>query len=124
MCYDSMEIAILRAIFGRNFVFNETATTGIYTNGHTLSLHDALPIAVAKSSPPDKRITAVLFTQKAFSAPACRPRVACAIAIGSAPADGRPESIRPVVSVPAEPDSARAARHSGCRGRIDRKSVV
>src|SRR3546814_8416923 len=26
------------------FFFNETATTEIYTYGHTLSLHDALPI--------------------------------------------------------------------------------
>src|SRR3546814_14995499 len=28
------------------FCFNETATTEIYTYGHTLSLHDALPISV------------------------------------------------------------------------------
>src|SRR3546814_7061430 len=28
------------------FVFNETATTEIYTYGHTLSLHDSLPISV------------------------------------------------------------------------------
>src|SRR3546814_12046986 len=28
-------------------VFNDTATTEIYTYGHTLSLHDALPISVA-----------------------------------------------------------------------------
>src|SRR3546814_18467837 len=27
--------------------FNATATTGIYTYGHTLSLHDALPSSVA-----------------------------------------------------------------------------
>jgi hypothetical protein len=26
------------------FFFNDTATTGIYTELHTLSLHDALPI--------------------------------------------------------------------------------
>src|SRR3546814_11798448 len=26
------------------FLFNDTATTDIYTYGHTLSLHDALPI--------------------------------------------------------------------------------
>src|SRR3546814_8657793 len=26
------------------FFFNDTATTEIYTSGHTLSLHDALPI--------------------------------------------------------------------------------
>src|SRR3546814_18404928 len=28
------------------FFFNDTATTEIYTYGHTLSLHDALPILV------------------------------------------------------------------------------
>src|SRR3546814_2312266 len=28
------------------FFFNDTATTEIYTYGHTLSLHDALPISV------------------------------------------------------------------------------
>src|SRR3546814_13885475 len=28
-----------------SFFFNETATTEIYTYGHTLSLHDALPIS-------------------------------------------------------------------------------
>src|SRR3546814_1964679 len=29
------------------FFFNDTATTEIYTYGHTLSLHDALPISLA-----------------------------------------------------------------------------
>src|SRR3546814_8674206 len=29
------------------FFFNDTATTEIYTYGHTLSLHDALPISPA-----------------------------------------------------------------------------
>src|SRR3546814_4912912 len=29
------------------FFFNDTATTEIYTYGHTLSLHDALPVATA-----------------------------------------------------------------------------
>src|SRR3546814_14085504 len=28
------------------FLFSDTATTDIYTNGHTLSLHDALPICI------------------------------------------------------------------------------
>src|SRR3546814_11091721 len=28
-----------------SFFFNDTATTEIYTYGHTLSLHDALPIS-------------------------------------------------------------------------------
>src|SRR3546814_21133995 len=31
------------------FVFNDTATTEIYTYGHTLSLPDALPISVAEA---------------------------------------------------------------------------
>src|SRR3546814_14429940 len=30
------------------FFFNDTATTEIYTYGHTLSLHDALPICIAQ----------------------------------------------------------------------------
>src|SRR3546814_15489284 len=29
------------------FFFNDTATTEIYTYGHTLSLHDALPISLS-----------------------------------------------------------------------------
>src|SRR6059058_1534167 len=33
---------MLRLVF---FFFNDTATTGIYTSLHTLSLHDALPIS-------------------------------------------------------------------------------
>src|SRR3546814_4080898 len=32
------------------FFFNDTATTEIYTYGHTLSLHDALPILRARSA--------------------------------------------------------------------------
>src|SRR3546814_7173466 len=31
------------------FFFNDTASPEIYTYGHTLSLHDALPISVARS---------------------------------------------------------------------------
>src|SRR3546814_18757844 len=30
------------------FCFNEAATTGVYTDGLTLALHDALPIALLK----------------------------------------------------------------------------
>jgi hypothetical protein len=30
-------------------LFNDTATTGIYTDNDTLSLHDALPISSPKS---------------------------------------------------------------------------
>src|SRR3546814_2671174 len=32
------------------FVFNGSATTEIYTYGHTLSLHDALPLSGSRSS--------------------------------------------------------------------------
>src|SRR3546814_1109170 len=31
------------------FIFNDTATTEIYTYGHTLSLHDALPILAVQT---------------------------------------------------------------------------
>src|SRR3546814_17813152 len=31
------------------FFFNDTATTEIYTYGHTLSLHDALPISACRA---------------------------------------------------------------------------
>src|SRR3546814_3893645 len=34
------------------FFFNDTATTEIYTYGHTLSLHDALPIYLGGAAPP------------------------------------------------------------------------
>src|SRR3546814_16196485 len=47
------------------FLFNDTATTEIYTYGHTLSLHDALPSSTAlipgfddPSNPSDKAIDA------------------------------------------------------------------
>src|SRR3546814_12908559 len=36
-----------RSIIVVFFLFNETATTEIYTYGHTLSLHDALPICAS-----------------------------------------------------------------------------
>src|SRR3546814_3532254 len=36
------------------FFFNDTATTEIYTYGHTLSLHDALPIYTRQGRPPEK----------------------------------------------------------------------
>src|SRR3546814_12820013 len=34
--------------------FNETATTQIYTYGHTLALHDALPIYLDRGRAPDQ----------------------------------------------------------------------
>src|SRR2546429_7712095 len=53
MCYDMSSIVVffllfisLVAVFSLFFFFNDTATTEIYT----LSLHDALPIYVAKES--------------------------------------------------------------------------
>src|SRR3546814_4495202 len=33
-----------------SFVFKDTATTEIYTYGHTLSLHDALPISLPRAA--------------------------------------------------------------------------
>src|SRR3546814_6969746 len=41
------------------FFFNETATTEIYTYGHTLSLHDALPISTSFSPARRSRSSAV-----------------------------------------------------------------
>src|SRR3546814_10992909 len=37
------------------FFFNDTATTESYTYGHTLSLHDALPICEDAKLTPEKR---------------------------------------------------------------------
>src|SRR6056300_2058187 len=37
------------------FFFNDTATTEIYTNLSTLSLHDALPISPRRQTPPPRR---------------------------------------------------------------------
>src|SRR3546814_12038406 len=39
------------------FLFNGTATTEIYTYGHTLSLHDALPISIDLLREPEHCIT-------------------------------------------------------------------
>src|SRR3546814_15856268 len=41
------------------FFLNDTATTEIYTYGHTLSLHDALPICAWNASGPKSRLTPV-----------------------------------------------------------------
>src|SRR3546814_17514995 len=38
------------SFYVNSFFFNYTATTEIYTYGHTLSLHDALPISAAETS--------------------------------------------------------------------------
>src|SRR3546814_11617118 len=37
------------------FFFNDTATTEIYTYGHTLSLHDALPISMVRAVAVERR---------------------------------------------------------------------
>src|SRR3546814_4534958 len=40
------------------FFFNDTATTEIYTYGHTLSLHDALPICASRRcAAPEARLS-------------------------------------------------------------------
>src|SRR3546814_12358192 len=40
-------------LFEISFFFNDTATTEIYTYGHTLSLHDALPISRPRKAFPE-----------------------------------------------------------------------
>src|SRR3546814_17474959 len=42
-----MPMQFFLVLFVLFFLCNDTATTEIYTYGHTLSLHDALPISVA-----------------------------------------------------------------------------
>src|SRR3546814_18307379 len=42
LCHDYVQIIMVVGFF-----FKDTATTEIYTYGHTLSLHDALPISLA-----------------------------------------------------------------------------
>src|SRR3546814_15311918 len=64
------------------FVFNVTATTETYTDGHTLSLHDALPIsavAVAASAvrPFCLRGRSLLRSPFASAAVLSLPRVCC-----------------------------------------------
>src|SRR3546814_19726870 len=53
------------------FFFNVTATTGIYTYGHTLSLHDALPITGSRSGTTWPNV-ALSVTVPAPSSPAWR----------------------------------------------------
>src|SRR3546814_16190203 len=48
--YCSMILSMCTSLY-LIFLFNDTATTEIYTYGHTLSLHDALPIYEAALSP-------------------------------------------------------------------------
>src|SRR3546814_13600543 len=47
MCF-----VLLYIVFVVVFFFNDTATTEIYTYGHTRSLHDALPIYLAGQTSP------------------------------------------------------------------------
>src|SRR3546814_2878156 len=42
-------------VISMDFFFNDTATTEIYTYGHTLSLHDALPILSRKAQTASSR---------------------------------------------------------------------
>src|SRR3546814_420202 len=48
------------------FFFHDTATTEIYTYGHTLSLHDALPISFAYTSTAFPMLTGTLVTVAGF----------------------------------------------------------
>src|SRR6056300_205731 len=43
----------------KGFFFNDTATTEIYTNHNTLSLHDALPISRTQARNPETDINLV-----------------------------------------------------------------
>src|SRR3546814_6197512 len=54
------------------FFFNDTATTEIYTYGHTLSLHDALPISCATPSWGWCRCSAARSASRAPRSPAWR----------------------------------------------------
>src|SRR3546814_14819938 len=67
-CLDFCRILCLYVMLWLYLCFNETATTEIYTYGHALSLHDALPILQARldlareinsSTPADKVVGAV-----------------------------------------------------------------
>src|SRR3546814_19257545 len=50
---------MLCCYLGLIFVLNDTATTEIYTYGHTRSLHDALPILAPTACEPVKLIPAM-----------------------------------------------------------------
>src|SRR3546814_11405815 len=56
------------AIF--SFFFNDTATTEIYTYGHTLSLHDALPISIEYSANLEQRLDIAALCATALEAAA------------------------------------------------------
>src|SRR3546814_11128152 len=55
------------------FFFNYTATTEIYTYGHTLSLHDALPISTSSTMTASAMRRYSGFTRWAKRAPICAP---------------------------------------------------
>src|SRR3546814_20824885 len=92
MCIVSPCIVFLRCFF----FFNDTATTELYTYGHTLSLHDALPISRSAALPPDSRP---------------RVRYAAAAAEGTARQQGR----APVAGPCRGPPRHRPARANCCR---------
>src|SRR3546814_11115988 len=59
-------------LVGVVFFFNDTATTEVYTYGHTLTLHDALPIsfvlAPVTAQPAGRAFMAHVFTATAGTA--------------------------------------------------------
>src|SRR3546814_6693424 len=95
------------------FFFNVTATTEIYTYGHTLSLHDALPICLhsprlppsAGRGPARRCRAARLGEGAATSTPAPWSRAACALAAR------RRRSSTPPLQRPLD------ARHRRCDGK-------
>src|SRR3546814_4016819 len=71
--------------------FNDTATTEIYTYGHTLSLHDALPISTAAG--PGAIWSTAAFTRTTI--PNGRPREASGSTARRRAASTRPIPMRP-----------------------------
>src|SRR3546814_19536651 len=99
--------------------FNDTSPTEIYTHGHTLSLHDALPIFTSRS-----------WMRCAISAAPALVKVMHRIASGDTPSSisrsTRADSTC-VLPVPADAPSQTWLSGSAaapCRGSRDRKSVV
>src|SRR3546814_19752942 len=67
-------------------VFNEPAATEIYTDGHTLSLHDALPIcSVSTSAGRKERGSTATTTSPAFRAGVLSPSTLSTIPFSSTP---------------------------------------
>src|SRR3546814_19304739 len=92
------------------FFFNDPATTESYTYGHTLSLHDALPIYAGVSA--EDASTAAGLVADAVALPDINRGAALDIVLGR----------RPNKSVPRPLDSL--AFRAAFDLRLDRKSVV